>query len=365
MKSSRTPVAFAALASVLGLASCSGSNGSNGGTTPAPAPVQSPTPDGGTASAPPAGRAGLTSDECPAEPAGMALALVAPVWGGLVTATFTVAAGAPDSFEVEMLDPSRQTWLDTAPPFYSGRPAPSETVDGKYIVYVTPAVTEGSKDKMFKIRVRSVLAGCPTSKWTESDAFALKEPFAGTTWLGTFEGINGAVFVNTAAPYTSVGPYAIGATTPITHTITFNADQTTLETLKYTITSAHAGDAYADCTIALTYAGTWQHDLVNGLRIGARTPQASAASGSVCAVPAVADFAISQAGAQGLFLPASTLGGQIDYTPLLETPARKATMADYQLFNAVNETFADISVSGPTPASVGGNVNFSGLYIKQ
>ena len=330
--------------------------------------------DGGASGegAPPAPgyRPALTPEQCPLAPTGMALAKPAPFWYGLVTASFAVGGGVPDTVQIQTFDPSRQTWIDY-PNGYYNHPSVAQTADGKYVVYVSPAVSDGNKDEMFKLRVRTTLQGCPPSAWTESEPFGLTDPFSGSTWVGTFPqgALNAAISANTTGGWLGVGPYTVAESVPATHSITFNADKTTTETVKYTISSPHPDDVYSGCSIVLNYTGTWTLDLTSGLRVSQRKPKAPGAAGSTCTTPPVADFAIEQVQVTPLTLSTLVITPSfgIDYTPSLETPPRKATMFAYQFANVLQQTLPHLAASeaGKTAQLLGSLNSNQEVYTKQ
>ncbi len=309
---------------------------------------------------------GITGKNCPLTPTGLNLVNVAPVWNGLVVLEANVPGGAPNSFDVQVLDPGSNQWVQSYAPL-------RQKIDGTYVVLLSPAITEASKGKAFKARIRSRLDGCPPSGWAESATFTLTDPIAGTTWVATIPSglVNQSFFVNHTGTGTTVGPYVL-SDAGVVHTMTFNADGSYAETMSYGIKSQSStpGDLYDGCAIQLSFVGTWTLRTDGGtptVLVSTRKPKPGAATtGSTCTAPPISEWDISQAGSS-IVVNNTALYLGIDYSPLLNDPPGKPSWSAGDLGNALTNTLGALSdQQGPNTSSVGGSLypqNFR--YLKQ
>lgn len=328
----------------------------------------------------------LTPDLCPGAPQALALRQVGPFWYGLTMATFSVPGGAPSGFNVEAFDSTTGFWSSTGV-IDNPSGTPLQLDDGSYLALASVGATASNEGAPRKLRVRSVLNGCPPSAWTESGPFTLGNPLPGTTWTATFNA--GASqpslqFSPAASDTTStfVGPYSFDASQPLQHEITFNADGTTAEVFRYSILSAHPGDAYDGCSFVLSFTGKWTlalDDTYSGgldLTVSDRVPAASPSAGSTCGDPQITAMLIGQPSSLSIpALPPTELGPSIDYSALLESPPGDALMSegcigcDSSLFSssllATVQYLAEAGTGGEAgSASASGYLNNPG-YAKQ
>ncbi len=343
---------FALIALIVAGSACSSSSngatpaaGSDGGTGADGAP--------GAADSAPRGGDG-TGLVCPSAPSNVAITLPAPVWSGLIVFEATVD-GTFDSIEVEQLDATANVWFSIGA---SNR----QRADGRYAVLVQPHVREENRKKDLKLRGRTRLFGCAPSAWVETKTFQLTDPLTTTTWASTITPLQSDAQINVSATGvgTTQGPYFIAATPPMTHSILFNADNSTTESLTFTVKSGHAGDLYDGCTIELQLPGNWQflptgQYCCGGLPIVVARSKPKLGPGTKCTAPPVADLAISQPTFAGV-MPQAQWNFSIDYAPLLDTPPGKPRFDDpntvQNLINAALPLLQD--VVGPDTANING-----------
>lgn len=333
-------------------------------------PAAPATTDAGTSGEPAANAPdgpGITGKNCPLTPTNVNIVNVAPVWNGLIVIEAAVpAGGVPSSFDLQVLDPGMNQWVQS----YGQM---RQKVDGTYTLAFSPSITDASKTKAFKARIRSRLDGCPPSGWTESGTFTLADPISGSTWVANIPPglVNANIYVNHSGTGTSTGPYAL-TDAGVVHSMTFNADGSYGETFTYGIKSQSAtpGDLYDACQVQLAFVGTWTLRTDGGtptVILGSRKPKPGAATtGSTCTSPPVAEWDIAQT-TPTIRLNNTALYLGIDYSQLLNDPPGKPVWSTGDLGNALTTAMAALNDNqGPNTASVSGSLypqNFR--YTKQ
>ncbi len=320
------------------------------------------TQDGGTGPAGPyaTGSAALI---CPSPPTRVSLATPAPVWDGLLIYETTVE-GAFDSLEVEIFDPVANVWTETTS-------TTRQRGDGRYATYVQPVVRDEIRDKELKLRGRTKLIGCVPSAWVETQPFRLNDALVNTTWTATIDAADAVsqFAANGVGTPTRLGPYSIA--TPLVHSLRFNADGSTTESLNYTIKSGHVGDVYDGCTFDFQITGNWKYTSFapsDPLRVLISRKKVVLGPTSKCTIPLLTELLINQPGFQG-YLPDATWRLNVDYTPLLDAPAGKPFLDQpgQALGSLVNFSFAltNDAVAPDTAALNGAYLPNAAHYEKQ
>jgi hypothetical protein len=241
----------------------------------------------------------------------------AAVWGGLVVLDFEVEGAKVDSFDVQVYDPALGAWLNN----YVSQSSSGQRDDGSYFIAISPAFNESNQDAELKLRVRPVQQGCPEADWVESENFTAGDPIAGTTWSAA---IPSALFNNRL----SVQRYVIPDGTLLgqhrlvmgdaTLTLEFGAKGALTESVTFSL-SSEADAPYHECTIALTFSGSYELILrpqYGGMMLAISEQVLESSEGTTCVLPAVADMAFSAEDFDGS-LSAATQGVSINYLPTL------------------------------------------------
>ncbi|HEY4158152.1 MAG TPA: hypothetical protein VGM29_08640 [Polyangiaceae bacterium] len=340
---SRLVFSAAALYAILCLPACSSSD------------VPPPTP-------------GITLSQCPGLPTGASINALAPYWNGLYTVSVNVPGGAPDSLELDVLDPTQNAWVSAFGQTF-------QTADGKFVVELQPPVSAASQSSTFQVRVRARLAGCAPTPWADAGSIAPGDPLQGSAWVGTWDPaeLSGSLSVNRVDLTGATTPAATAPTLSkaVKSTVTFSTDGTVAEAFELSFDSAGAQDPFAACKLSLHFTGTWSWQFTGSVAnviVSERKPAADASAGSDCAFPAPADLSLSDATLNAsMAIPATVLSPYFDYSGLLATPAEPVTWQNSQLSSDLSTVLSFLSYSATTEsgALIGYVTPVLGLYQKQ
>src|SRR3954469_25469305 len=215
----------------------------------------------------------------------------AAVWGGLVVLEFTVEGAKVDSFDVQVFDPSLETWTNS----YVNTQTFGQREDGSYMMAVSPYFSEVNKDKTLKLRVRPTQAGCPEADWTETTNFSAGDPLVGTKWKAEIPstGFSGQMNLQrTAVPNEMVIPSTRLTMGNVTLELDFGKKGAFTEIVTAPLVSKK-GEPFHGCTISLTFSGTYT--VTPGLQYGGVTIAVSemrvtSTDGSTCSSPKIEDL---------------------------------------------------------------------------
>jgi hypothetical protein len=238
----------------------------------------------------------------------------ADVWGGLVVVEFEVEGAKTRNFDIQIFDPALDAWLNS----YVELGSSGQRDDGTYFLAVRPAYSEANKDEELKLRVRPTQDGCPNAEWTESEGFTARNPISGTSWHAEIpsEFLNANIDVLRTGSEGVIGSGRVGFGDA---TLDVEIADTGELTQRVTIPlQAAAGEPFEDCTLSLTFRGTYELLLrsYGSMTLVMSPAELISTDGTLCAFPTVEELAPS-AEDLSVPLPQSSQSVSIDYQPTL------------------------------------------------
>lgn len=261
----------------------------------------------------------------------------ADVWGGLVVVEFEVDGNRAQTFDLQVFDPSLGGWINS----YFGYQSSGQRDDGTFFLVVQPQYNPANKDGEFKVRVRPSQQGCPIGEWTESNSFSASEPLKSTSWAAEFSGlqINGGIDLQ-RTPLQNELPLPSTRVTlaDATFNVAFGPKGSLTQQLTATL-QAEAGEPYEDCTLSLTFSGTYELTLrsYGNLSITLSPQELTSYEGTTCAFPSVDELLLAGEEFDG------TLGSHVQYLNVDYTPTVYVTPGSPTWQNAFTRVFEQLA----------------------